>query len=50
MRLVQLAVEAAVNAEDLRAVSVMHLQVALNMLDRPAAASAELLGLSLHDG
>ena len=50
VRLVQLAVEAAAETEDLRAVSVMHLQVALNMLERPAAASPELLGLPLRDG
>ena len=48
VRLVQLAVEAAAETEDLRAVSVMHLQVALNMLERPAAASPELLGLPLR--
>jgi aminoglycoside phosphotransferase (APT) family kinase protein len=50
IRLAQLAVEAAADTEDLRAVSVMHLQVAHNMLDRPAAASDELLGLALRDG
>jgi aminoglycoside phosphotransferase (APT) family kinase protein len=50
VRLTQLAVDAADDTEDLRAVSVMHLQVALNMLERPAGAATELLGLSLRDG
>ena len=50
VRLAQLAVEAADDTEDLRAVSVMHLQVALNTLDRPGEAATELLGLSLRDG
>jgi aminoglycoside phosphotransferase (APT) family kinase protein len=49
VRLVQLAVEVAGDAEDLRAVSAMHLQVAQNMLERPEAASQSLLGLPLRD-
>ena len=50
VRLVQLAVQEAADTEDLRAVSVMHLQVAHNMLERPAAASIELVGVTLPDG
>lgn len=45
VRLVQLAVVEADDTEDLRAVSVAHLQVAHEMLERPAAAPGALLGL-----
>ena len=47
VRLVQLAVEGANEAEDLRAASIAHLQLAHNMLDRPAELCDGLLGLRL---
>ena len=50
VRLVQIAVEAARDSEDLRAVSAMHLQLADNLLERPEALSRRLLGLALADG
>jgi aminoglycoside phosphotransferase (APT) family kinase protein len=50
VRLVQLGVEAAARAEELRAVSVVHLQVAHNMLERPDAAAADLLGVVPRHG
>ena len=50
VRLVQLAVEAAGDAEDVRAVSAMELQLAENILERPAALCPRLLGLALDDG
>jgi aminoglycoside phosphotransferase (APT) family kinase protein len=50
VRLVQLGVEAAHDAEQLRAASVVHLQVAHNMLERPKAAALELLGVPQGHG
>jgi hypothetical protein len=50
VRLVQLGVEAAMDAEDLRAVPVLHFQVAHNMLDHPDMAASGLLGLPERDG
>jgi aminoglycoside phosphotransferase len=50
VRLVQLGVEAALDAEDLRAVPVLHFQLAHNMLERPDEAAVELLGVPPRDG
>jgi aminoglycoside phosphotransferase (APT) family kinase protein len=48
--LVHRAVDAACDAEDLRAVSVAHLQLAEGMLERPEELCERLLGLPLRDG
>lgn len=45
VRLVHLALEATGDAEALRTAPVLHLQVALNILDDPAGAARELLGM-----
>jgi hypothetical protein len=49
VRLVQLGVEAAADAESLLAASVLHLQLAHNILDRPGPAATHLLGLPQRD-
>jgi hypothetical protein len=49
VRLVQIAVEIAGDTEDLRATSVTHLQLAENLLERPAALCHRLLGVALAD-
>jgi hypothetical protein len=46
-RLVQTAFEAAQGSARLTTISVLHLQVALNMLQRPQEAAAHLLGLPI---
>jgi len=50
VRLVQLAVEAAGESEDLRAAYIAHLQLAHNLLGRPDELCDGLLGLPLTNG